>query len=196
MEKISGIILAGGKARRMGGEDKGLTLLHDRPMVGHVIARLTPQLNTLVISANRNHTQYREFGYPVVSDLDADFQGPLAGIASAIAATETPLVLVTPCDTPLLPEDLVPRLYATLQQCDSPIAVAHDGERLQQLCFLARRTVLDSITRQLEQGERRVRLWIDTLKPAICSFNTPLAFSNINTPEEQQQIEQQLGEDV
>ena len=192
MESISGIILAGGKARRMGGEDKGLTLLNQRPMVQHVIERLTPQLDTLVISANRNHDAYRQFGYPVISDRDADFQGPLAGIASAIALTETPLVLVSPCDTPLLPENLVTQLHHTLKQSDSTIAVAHDGERLQQLCFLARRSVLGSITALLDRDERRVRVWIDSLNPAVTQFNTPLAFSNINTPKEQQQIEQQL----
>lgn len=176
----------------MGGEDKGLTLLRGRAMVQHVIERLTPQLDTLVISANRNHAAYRKFGHPVTSDRGETFQGPLAGIASAIEATETPLILVTPCDTPLLPADLVTQLYTSLQYTDSPIAVAHDGERLQQLCFLARRSILDSITEHLEQGERRVRYWIDSLQPAITTFNNPFAFSNINTPQEQQQIEQAL----
>ncbi len=192
MEQISGIILAGGKGRRMGGEDKGLTLLRDRPMVQYVIERLTPQLDTLVISANRSHGEYRQFGYPVISDRETSFQGPLAGIASAIEHTETPLVLVSPCDTPLLPTNLVAQLYDTLQQTDHPIAVAHDGERLQQLCFLAKRTILDSITTHLDRGERRVRYWIDSLQPAIAVFDGPLAFSNINTPEEQLQIEQVL----
>lgn len=172
----------------MGGEDKGLIPLQGQPMVQHVIERLAPQLETLVISANRSHVAYEQFGYPVVSDMDEDFQGPLSGIASAIALTKTPLVLVTPCDTPLLPTNLVEQLYTTLQQSDRSIAVAHDGERLQQLCFLARRSVVDSIHQLLNQGERRVRVWIKSLQPAIASFNNPLAFSNINTPEEQQQI--------
>jgi molybdopterin-guanine dinucleotide biosynthesis protein A len=194
MEQISGIILAGGRARRMGGEDKGLSLLAGRPLVEHVIERLSPQLTTLVISANRNHAAYQQFGYAVLSDRDGDFQGPLAGIASAIAITESPLLLVTPCDTPLLPENLVARLQQTLEQSQRPIAVAHDGERLQQLCFLARRSILGSITTQLNRGERRVRHWINALQPAITHFNAPLAFSNINTAEERQQMEQVLQE--
>ncbi len=192
MEKISGIILAGGKARRMGGEDKGLTPLQGRPMVQHVMERLRPQLDTLVISANRNREQYGAFGYPVVSDRDQSFQGPLAGIASGITATDTPLVLITPCDTPLLPLDLVTRLHQTLQQSGRPLAVAHDGERLQQLCFLADRTILGSIEDHLRQDQRRVQQWINQLEPAICPFDDPLAFANINTPEEQQAIEARL----
>ena len=178
----------------MGGEDKGLTRLQGKPMVQHVIERLTPQLSTLVISANRNQERYQQYGYPVVADGDEQFQGPLAGIASGIQATDTPLVLVSPCDTPLLPTNLVSRLYNLLQQSDSSIAVAHDGERLQQLCFLAKRSILDSITEQLEQEQRRVQQWINSLNPVICTFDQPIAFSNINTPEEQQRIAQQLEE--
>ena len=194
MEAINGIILAGGKARRMGGTDKGLSLLQGQPMVLHVIERLKPQLTSLLISANRNREQYRQFNYPVVNDGDDLFLGPLAGIASAIQVTEPPLVLITPCDTPLLPTDLVSRLHETLNQSDSTIAVAHDGERLQQLCFLAQRSILDSIIQQLKQDQRRVQRWINSLNPAICTFDDPLAFSNINTPDEQRQMEQRLME--
>ncbi len=180
----------------MGGSDKGLTHLQGRPMIEHVIDRLSPQLQTLVISANRNQDQYQQFGYPVISDGEGEtsFLGPLAGIASAIQATETTMVLVSPCDTPLIPTDLVDRLHNTLQQSGRPIAVAHDGERLQQLCFLAQRTIADSIEQHLSAGERRVQRWIAALDPAICSFNDSVAFSNINTPLEQQQIEHALGE--
>lgn len=180
----------------MGGTDKGLTPLQGRPMIQHVIERLLPQLQTLVISANRSREQYQQFGYPVVSDGAGEdsFLGPLAGIASAIEATDTPMVLISPCDTPLLPLNLVEKLHDTLEQSGRPIAVAHDGERLQQLCLLAQRTIIDSIAEQLVAGERRVQRWIGALEPAICTFDDPLAFSNINTPEEQQQVEYALGE--
>ncbi len=176
----------------MGGDDKGLTTINGKPMVQHVIERLTPQVGTMIISANRNQRYYEAFGYPVISDYNDKFDGPLAGIASAIEITDTPLILVTPCDTPLIPADLVERLYESLQQTDSPIAVAHDGERMQQLCFLASHHIIDSIKERLADNERRVYRWLESLNPAICNFNSTMLFSNINTPEEQSAIEQQL----
>ncbi|MBT3196930.1 MAG: molybdenum cofactor guanylyltransferase [Gammaproteobacteria bacterium] len=194
MDEITGIILAGGRSRRMGGEDKGLSLLKGQPMIAYVIERLRPQVETLVISANRNHTQYRQFGYPVVADSlgEIPFQGPLAGIARAIHSTTTPYVLVTPCDTPLLPTHLVERLQSALQQGESPIAVAHDTVRLQPLCFLAKRSIHNTLTEQLNQGERRVQVWMESLQPSLCQFETPSLFSNINTPQERTAIEQQM----
>ncbi len=195
MEKISGIILAGGRASRMGGEDKGLTPLLGEPMIAHVIHRIQRQLTTLVISANRNQAQYQQFGFPVVSDHLNTFEGPLAGIARGMEAVETPLVLVTPCDTPLLPLDLVSRLQQTLLQSNRPIAVAEGDGRLQPLCFLARRTLLDSVNDSLQQGERRVHRWMDSLRPAHCHFDTPDAFININRPEQRSALEQSLQAD-
>lgn len=192
MKGITGIILAGGRAQRMGGDDKGLTTINGKPMVKYVMERLAPQVDTLIISANRNQQRYEEFGYPVTSDYNNKFDGPLAGIASSIEITNTPLVLVTPCDTPLIPEDLVDRLHDSLQQTTSPIAVAHDGERMQQLCFLASRHVVESIKANLANSERRVYRWLESLNPAVCNFNSTMMFSNINTPEEQSAIEQQL----
>lgn len=192
MRQITGIILAGGRAQRMGGEDKGLTQLQGRPMVQHVIERLRPQVSSIVISANRNRAQYEALGYPVVSDGDELFNGPLAGIASAIEHTHSEWVLVTPCDTPLLPTDLVSQLMESLQQSESSIVVAHDGERMQQLCFLAPTAILGSIQQQLAAGERRVYRWLESLNPAICQFESPLSFANINTPEEQLWIESEL----
>jgi len=192
MKGITGIILAGGRAQRMGGDDKGLTTINGKPMVEHVIERLVPQVSSLVISANRNQQRYEEFGYPVTEDKNNKFDGPLAGIASAIEITDTPLILVTPCDTPLLPTDLVEQLHHAMQQSDSVIAVANDGERMQQLCFLASRSIVNSIRERLANDERRVYRWLESLNPAVCDFHSTLLFSNINTPEEQSAIEQQL----
>ncbi len=192
-DEINGIVLAGGKSRRMGGEDKAFSLIQGQPLITYVIDRLQPQLSTLVISANRNHHQYSRFGYPVVSDNEPDFPGPLAGIASGIEQTSAPLVLITPCDTPLLPTDLVERLYNTLSHSDTAVAVAHDGSRLQHLCFLAERGILPSIQQRLQQKLPRVGDWIESQSPAICRFDDPLAFTNINTPQERQQIEQVLA---
>ncbi len=193
MAAITGIILAGGRARRMGGEDKGLTLLGGKPLISHVIERLQPQVDNLLISANRNLEQYHSLGYPVVSDTDSTaFRGPLAGLAATLRWIETPLVMVTPCDTPLLPNNLVTRLQQALEQEERGVAVARDPQQLQQLCFLAHRTRLTSVAQALQQDRLRVRDWLEAQQPVVTPFPDPFAFTNINTPEERQQLDQQL----
>ena len=118
-DQITGLILAGGQARRMGGQDKGLIPLAGRPLIAWVIAALTPQVGRILISANRNQAAYAAFGHPVIGDEAvgaelAGFQGPLAGIAAAMTRMETPWLLTLPCDAPLAPADLAPRLAASL----------------------------------------------------------------------------------
>ena len=116
---ITGLILAGGRARRMGGEDKGLIPLAGRPLIAWVIDALAPQVGRILISANRNQAAYAAFGHPVIGDEAvgaelAGFQGPLAGIAAAMTRMETPWLLTLPCDAPLAPADLASRLAAAL----------------------------------------------------------------------------------
>ena len=103
----------------MGGQDKGLIPLAGRPLIAWVIAALTPQVGRILISANRNQAAYAAFGHPVIGDEAvgaelAGFQGPLAGIAAAMTRMETPWLLTLPCDAPLAPADLAPRLAAAL----------------------------------------------------------------------------------
>ena len=109
-EEITGLVLAGGKGSRMGGADKGLVCFKDTPLVEYVIDILEPQCKTLVISANRNEDVYKDFGYPVVTDENRNFSGPLAGIAAGLEIVETPYMVVAPCDSPFLPTDYVERL--------------------------------------------------------------------------------------
>ena len=104
-EDITGLVLAGGKGSRMGGVDKGLVAFEDMPLVEHVIGILKPQCRTLVVSANRNEDVYAKYGYPVVTDDDKNFSGPLAGIAAALEIVKTPYMVVAPCDSPFLPSD-------------------------------------------------------------------------------------------
>ena len=118
-DRITGLILAGGRARRMGGQDKGLIPLAGRPLIAWVIEALRPQVGSILISANRNQAAYAAFGYPVIGDEAGGpdltgFQGPLAGIAAAMTLAQTPWLLTLPCDTPLLPADLAARLAAAL----------------------------------------------------------------------------------
>jgi len=122
--KISGVLLAGGQGRRMGGVDKGLVELHGRPMAAHVLERLAPQVDELLINANQNAERYAEFGHPVLPDEIGGFAGPLAGLHAALTRAHHPLVVTVPCDSPFLPEDLVARLHDALRGAGADLAVA------------------------------------------------------------------------
>jgi len=183
--EISGVILAGGQARRMGGQDKGLIHYQHRPLIEHVLQRLTPQVNSIAINANRNLEQYQSYGQPVFSDQLNGFQGPLAGISSALQNTATPYLLVVPCDSPHLPLDLATRLFDTLTQENADISIAFDGQRNQPLFMLLKQERLLSLENYLQQGGLAVYQWLKTEKVAISDFSDQApAFRNINHPEE------------
>ena len=201
---ISGLILAGGHARRMGGQDKGLIPLAGRPLIAWVIAALTPQVGRIIISANRNQAAYAAFGHPVLGDEAggaelAGFQGPLAGIAAAMTLVETPWLLTLPCDAPLAPADLASRLAMALFHgtsglggmagpCD--LAVAWDGARRQPVHALLSRALLPDLLAYLAAGERRLETWQARHHSAIADFSDcPEAFLNLNAPEDIQRLE-------
>ena len=138
MQDVTGLVLAGGQGRRMGGVDKGLARLRGRPMVAWVIERFAPQVGELVINANQNLERYREFGYPVVSDDIRGFAGPLAGLQAGMKAAHHPFVLMVPCDSPFLPLDLAERLYGALEAHQSDLAMAKTGSQSHQVFALAR----------------------------------------------------------
>lgn len=196
-ESVSGVILAGGRATRMGGVDKGLVSINDRPMIAYVIDALRPQVAEVLINANRNHDRYREFACSVIADGDRDFRGPLAGIASGMQASRTRYIASAPCDSPLLCGDLVARLHAALSATDSRIAVAHDGERLQPVFALLDCGLLDDLTRYLEDGGRKVDQWYARHGFATSDFSdVSRSFSNINAPADQQVLEEELAKRV
>ena len=112
---ISAVILAGGKARRMGGQDKGLQILGKQSLIQHVIHRLQPQIHDISINANRSQTEYAKFGFPVFSDERPDFQGPLSGMLTALEKTKSDFILFTPCDTPFFPTNLLDRLQSAVK---------------------------------------------------------------------------------
>lgn len=182
---ITGVILAGGKGRRMGGQDKGLIPLGGRPVISWVIEALRPQVAGILVSANRNLDAYGAFGYPVTTDSLDDFQGPLAGIASAMAAASTAWIVTVPCDGPHLPRDLVRRLIAALGQDGAEIAVATDGARMQQVYALVPVTLADSLQAFLASGGRGVARWYAQHRVAMADFSdNPQAFVNLNTPDD------------
>jgi molybdopterin-guanine dinucleotide biosynthesis protein A len=182
---ITGVILAGGLGRRMGGVDKGLQLLNDKPMVHWAIERFAPQVDEVLINANQNAAQYGAFGFPVVPDQIPDFAGPLAGLHAALSRAAHPLVATVPCDSPFLPADLVSRLKAALDADGADLAVARTFDQAHPVFCLCRRDVLPHLTAFLESGGRKVDHWYATLKVSEVAFDDQAeAFSNINTREE------------
>lgn len=183
--KVSGVVLAGGLARRMGQQDKGLVLFKRRPLIAYALSALAPLVDELLISANRNQDIYRQFGYRVIGDNNPTFDGPLAGILAAMQTARNPLLLVTPCDSPLVKTEHLQRLLAGLQDQDADIAVVWDGERLHPV-FLALRTTLQAdLDAYLQQGERKLESWLYRHQWVKVNFSDQAQlFANINSQEE------------
>ena len=180
---ITGVILAGGLGRRMGGVDKGMQRLDGRPMVAWVIERLAPQVGELLINANQNPESYASFGHRVVADRISGFAGPLAGLHAALSAASHPLVATAPCDSPFLPNDLVAQLHAALLASNAELAMARTGDQVHPVFCLCQRALLPHLSNFLESGERKFLLWCSTLKTVEVAFDDVAeAFENINTP--------------
>ena len=183
--EITAVILAGGMGRRMGGQDKGLVELDGEPLILHVIRALEPQVGEVLINANRNLHRYADFGHAVVRDDLEGFQGPLAGMLSAMRRAQTPLLLTVPCDAPLLPGDLAARLATDLREQDARIAVAHDGRRLQPVHALMETALADDLEAFLASGERKIDRWYARHPMSETDFSDrPETFVNVNTLEE------------
>lgn len=186
---ITAVILAGGKGRRMGGQDKGLLDFGGRLMIEILIEALQSQQLDIVINANRNQSTYQSYGYPVISDDLEDFQGPLAGFASAMTAVETDFILTLPCDSPMLADNFVRRFVDGHSREQAPVCVAHDGERLQPVYALIDTGLLDDLTRFLQSGERKIDRWYAQYDYTTVDFSSDVTmFENINTPEDQKRL--------
>jgi len=180
---VSGIVLAGGLGRRMGGVDKGLQPLHGKAMVQHVLARLAPQVDEIVINANQNLERYGALGHRVVSDRVGGFAGPLAGLHAGLEAIAHPLAVTVPCDSPFLPSDLVARLREHLGAND--LAVAKTGDQPHPVFALVRRSVMGNLEAFLAGGGRKIDAWYASLKVIEVAFDDEAdAFRNINTLQE------------
>jgi len=183
MGGVTGIVLAGGQGRRMGGVDKGLQPLHGRPMVAHVLARLTPQVDEILINANQNLATYEGFGHRVVPDAIGGFAGPLAGLHAGLGAATHELAVTVPCDSPFLPLNLVARLASFLKEND--LAVAKTGDQAHPVFALVRASVRASLETFLAGGGRKIDAWYAALKVVEVPFDDDAdAFRNINTREE------------
>jgi molybdopterin-guanine dinucleotide biosynthesis protein A len=182
---VTGVVLCGGQARRMEGADKGLVTLRGRPMIAHVLQRFSPQVDELLVNANRNLGTYGSFGAEVIEDDIAGFPGPLAGVHCALARASHGLVATVPCDAPTLPTDLVARLVTALLQQGARAAVASSNGRAQPVFALYRRDALPALDQFLAGGGRKVEEWHALLAAVRVDFgDAEDAFANINTPDD------------
>lgn len=187
--EITALILAGGRGSRMGGADKGLLEVSGRPLIDYVQQNLLPQVGTIFISANRNPEKYLPYGQQVIADEMGEYWGPLAGVASALPFLKTKYLLVAPCDAPLLPGDLAARLFAGLQD-KHQLAVAHDGERLQNTVMLMTVAQVKTITAYLQGGGRKVQDWIKQSDYIEIDFSDNSgSFININDQQDLESVE-------
>jgi molybdenum cofactor guanylyltransferase len=186
---ITAVVLAGGQGRRMGGQDKGLIDFDGRLMIEILIAHLRLQQVEVLINANRNQATYQSYGCPVISDDLKDFQGPLAGFASAMAAVNTDFILTLPCDSPLIADSFVDRFIDSYNRKATNISVAHDGERLQPVYALINTSLIDDLKKFLQSGERKIDRWYAMYDYAFVDFSDETSmFENINTPEDRQRL--------
>jgi molybdopterin-guanine dinucleotide biosynthesis protein A len=188
--EVTGVVLAGGQGSRMGGIDKGLQPFRGKSMAAHVIERLGPQVDELLINANRNLDEYGRFGHRVIADEIEGFAGPLAGFERGLAHARGRLVVTAPCDSPFLPEDLVARLRAALEAHRAELAVARTGDQAHPVFSLMRRDVHPSLVQFLGSGQRKIDKWYGGLRVVEVPFDDEAqAFLNINTREELANLE-------
>jgi molybdopterin-guanine dinucleotide biosynthesis protein A len=194
---ITGLILAGGRAQRMGGIDKGLIPFMGKPLIEHAITRLSPQVATILINANRNQDHYAQYGHTVIADHHADFAGPLAGFAVGLEHCKTEYLLSVPCDSPVFPLNLSEQMLEAMITTQSDLVYASSVDPsgaiwTQPVFCLMRRSVKQSLQEFLDQGGRKIDRWFETLPSSTVIFTNESAFANTNTPEELQALEQTL----
>jgi len=194
-EEITGLILAGGRAQRMGGVDKGLIPFLGQPLIASAIKRLQSQVGSILINANRNITKYAAYGYPVILDETPDFSGPLAGFSVGLQACKTPYLLTTPCDSPLLPLDLGLKLAEEMEHGDFQLVYASCKELddkiwAQPVFCLMRADLLNSLQGFLDKGDLKIDRWFKELHSSTVVFADATAFANVNTPEELKSLEE------
>ena len=191
MQKITGLILAGGRGSRMGSIDKGLQAFRGKPMVAHVLERLAPQVDEVLINANRSLDEYAAFGHRVFADAIDGFAGPLAGLHIGMTHASHPLIATVPCDSPFLPQDLIVRLSNAMNRDNADLAVAKTFDQPHPVFCLTRSSLAPHLQAFLASGQRKIDKWYATLKVIEVPFDDEeAAFSNINTVDELRAFEQ------
>jgi molybdenum cofactor guanylyltransferase len=192
-DDITGLILAGGRATRMGGVDKGLQNHQGIPLAMFTLLRLQPQVGNVMINANRNLGAYEAMGAPVWPDAQADYPGPLAGMLAGLERCETGWLLTVPCDTPNFPDDLAARLASAAAEADADIAMAatrEDGRiQVQPVFCLLRSGLLESLVAFMHGGQRKIDRWTALHRCVEVVFDDAQAFFNANTVAELQHLQ-------
>ncbi len=198
---IVGLLLAGGGARRMGGGDKCLRPLGGRPLLAHVMARLSGQIDEMVLNANGDGARFADFGLPVVADVIPGMAGPLAGILTGMEWLRThrpgvTMMLSVPTDGPFLPLDLVSRLAGAKRRAGASIACARSAGRSHPPIGLWDVALADDLRRAMEdEGLRKIDAW--TARHALVHVDwtaEPIdPFFNANRPEDLDRAERLLA---
>ncbi|MGI3169225.1 molybdenum cofactor guanylyltransferase MobA [Pseudooceanicola sp. C21-150M6] len=191
------VILAGGRARRMGGGDKCLMPLGGQPLLDHILARVTPQAGPVALNANGAPERFAHYGLPVISD-EKDDRGPLAGVLAALnwaRGIGADRVITLPADTPFLPQDLVPRLLLAQEPRPDRPAIAISAGRRHPVVGIWPTELAQDLSRALDQGTRRMSDWVDRLDPGLAEFPATQLdpFYNINRPEDLRRAEELSG---
>ena len=180
--KVTGVILAGGQARRMNYQPKGLQIYHGQLLISYSFNALRPMADDLIINANQNLNEYRLFGVPVISDLTPDFFGALAGILAAMTVAKTDSLLVLPCDAPHITTTQLQHLLAEHQKSGAEITVARTGEQVHSVFLVVQTNLKTSLENYLAQGERKVQRWFLQHRTHYVDFGADaIGFENINT---------------
>lgn len=192
-ERISAVILAGGLARRMNGVEKGLQLFDGKPLISHILTRLSPQVSDIWLNINRSIEQYRQL-YPTIpyyQDSLSDFQGPLSGMLSGLEKIDSDYLLFVPCDTPFIPTKLLQKLHTALRINNAQIAYVHDGERPHPTFALVHHSVKEELSHYLALGERRLLWFFQSQKSVAVDFSEQKsAFTNVNTLKDLNRVNQ------
>jgi len=179
---ITAVIIAGGKGQRLNGLDKGLIQLNGRTIVDQIVEMLSPQVDQLLINANRNLEVYKQFGFPVIEDSTPNYQGPLAGMLTALQSVNTEFIITLPSDGPFLADNYVSRMSQALAESKSAIAIASDGQRMQQMYALIPVNLAEDLTRFMKTGKRAIKDWLALHDTVLVDFSSyPEMFININT---------------
>lgn len=192
---ICALLLAGGRGQRMGGQDKGLLNLSGYPLVIHALKKIRPQVTEVLLSANRNHGLYRDWGFSVIPDKEEYLgAGPLAGLYAGLTHATSSLVLSLPCDSPFFPDTLPYRLSRALSTQDAEIAFPVSDGHSHQAFLLCRTNLKDSLKKYLDSGQRHVLGWVQSHRYVKVRFTNGDNFLNINTPEDLARAETRYAE--
>lgn len=194
--RVSGLILCGGQGRRMLGKDKGWVEISGQPMIERVMERIKPQVDEILINANRNIKRYRQFNQAIVEDIMTGYQGPLAGILSAMSISGNSFLACVPCDCPFFPMDLVARMLAVQQSSAADIVSVSDGYRTHPVFALIKTDLQSSLEDYLQSGQRKIDRWYGQHNYQLVEYsNAPHFFENINTPEQLELAQRRIQND-